>query len=53
MHMKILMKHMGDLWKKSLTEFNLFMQVNFMKELETSFGDFVHKSFEKIIISYL
>ena len=28
----------------------LFMQVNFMKELETSFWDFVHKLFEKIIL---
>ena len=32
---------------------HLFMQVNFMKELETSFWDFVHKLFEKIIIWYL
>ena len=29
------------------------MQVNFVKELETSFWDFVHKLFEKIIIWYL
>ena len=28
---------------KFLTEFNLFMQVNFAKKLETSFWDFVHK----------
>ena len=40
-------------WNKFLTEFNLFMQVNFMKELETSFWDFVHKLFEEIIIWYL
>ena len=33
--------------------FNLFLQVNFMKKLETSFWDFVHKLFEKIIIWYL
>ena len=30
--------------------FNLFMQVNFMKELETSFWDFVHKLFGEMII---
>ena len=29
------------------------MQVNFMKELETSFWDFVHKLFEEITIWYL
>ena len=38
-HMKFLMKHMRYLWKKFLMEFNLFMQVKFMKELETSFSD--------------
>ena len=36
-----------------LIEFNLFMQENFMKELETSFWDFMHKLFEEIIIWYL
>ena len=51
--MKCLMKRMSYLWKNFLIEFNLFMQVNFMKELETSFWDFVHKLFEKIIIWYL
>ena len=50
MHMKCLMKHISYLWKKFLIEFNLFIQVNFMKELETSFWDFVHKLFEEIII---
>ena len=33
--------------------FNRFMQVNFMKELETSFLDFVHKLLEEIILWYL
>ena len=32
---------------------NIFIHVNFAKELETSFWDFVHKLFEKIIIWYL
>ena len=49
-HIKYLMKHMSYLCNKFLMEFNLFMQVNFMKELETSFWDFVQKLFEKIII---
>ena len=31
-------------------EFNLFMQVNFVKELETSFWDFLQKLFEEMII---
>ena len=31
---------MSYLWKNFLIEFNLFMQVNFMKELETSFLGF-------------
>ena len=31
-------------------EFNPFMQVNFVKELETSFGDFVQKFFEEMTI---
>ena len=53
MHMKFLMKHMSYLWNKFLIEFNLFMQVNFMKELETSFWDFVHNLFEEIILWYL
>ena len=44
---------MSYLWKKFLTEFNLFMKVNFMKELETSFWDFVHNLFEEIILWYL
>ena len=52
-HMKCFMKHMSYLLNKFLIEFNLFMQVNFMKEFETSFWDFVHKLFEKIIIWYL
>ena len=52
-HMKCLMKCMSYLWNNFLIEFNLFMQVNSMKELETNFWDFVHKSFEKIIIWYL
>ena len=51
--MKCLMKPMSYLLNKSLPEFNLFMQVNFMEELETGFGDFVHKLFEEIIIWYL
>ena len=50
MHMKILMKRMSYLWKKFLMEFNLSMQVNFVKELETSFGDFVHKLFEEMML---
>ena len=41
------------LGKKFLMEFNLFMQVNFMKELETSFWDFVHNLFEEITIRKL
>ena len=49
MHMKLFMKRMAYLWNKFLMEFNLFMQVNFVKELETSFWDFVHKLFEEII----
>ena len=53
MHMIFLVKRMSYLWNKFLIEFNLFMQVNFMKELETSFWDFVQKLFEKIIIWYL
>ena len=53
MHMKCLMKRMSYSWKKFLTEFNLFMQVNIMEELETSFWDFVHNLFEEIIVSYL
>ena len=53
MHIKFLMKGMSYFWKKILIDFNLFMQVNFMKELETSFWDFVHKLFEEIIIWYL
>ena len=53
MHMKFFMNVMNYLWKKFLIEFNLFMQVNFMKELETSFWHFVHKLFEEIIIWYL
>ena len=52
-HIKCLMKRMSYLWKKFIIEFNLFMQVNFMKELETSFWDFMHKLFEEIIIWYL
>ena len=44
------MKRMSYLWKKFLTKFNLFMQVNFMKELETTFWDFVHNLFEEIIL---
>ena len=51
--MKCLMKRMSYLCNKFLIEFNLFMQVNFMKELETSFWDFVQKLFEEIIIVYL
>ena len=50
MHMKFLMKRMRYLWKKFLMEFNVFMQVNFVKELETSFWDFVRKLFEEIIL---
>ena len=53
MHMKCFMKHMSYLWRNFLIEFNLFMQVNFMKELGTSFWDFVHNLFEEIIIWYL
>ena len=51
--MKCLVKHMSYLWNKFLIEFNLFMQVNFMKELETSFWDFVHKWLEEMILSHL
>ena len=47
------MKNMSYLWKKFLIEFNLFMQVNFKKELETSFWNFVDNSFEEIIIWYI
>ena len=43
----------GLLWNKFLTKFNLFMQANLMKELETSFWDFVHNLLEEIIIWYL
>ena len=50
MHIKCLMKRMSCLWKKFLMEFNLFMEVQFVKELETSFWDFVHKLFEEMII---
>ena len=53
MHMKFLMKFMTYLWNNFLIEFNLFMQVNFMKELETSFWNFVHNLFKEIIILYL
>ena len=53
MHNKCLMEGMSYLWNKFLIEFNLFMQVNFMNELETSFWDFVHKFFEEKIIWYL
>ena len=53
MHMKCFMKPMSYLWKKFLIEFNLFMQVNFVKELETSVWDFVHKLFEEMIIQNL
>ena len=53
MHMKFFMKRMSYLWNNFLIEFSLFMQVNFMKELETSFWDFVHKLFERIIIWHL
>ena len=49
-HMKCFMKRMSYLWIKFLIEFNLFMQVNFVTELKTSFLDFVHKLFEEIII---
>ena len=48
--MKCLMKFMSYLWNIFLIELNLFMQVNFMKELETSFWDFVHKLFEEMIL---
>ena len=41
---------MSCLWKKFLMEFNLLMQVKFVKELETSFWDFVHKLFEEMIL---
>ena len=47
------MKHMSYLWNKFLMEFNLFMQVNFVKELETSVWDFVHKLFEEMILCHL
>ena len=40
MHMNFWMKLMRHLWKKFLIEFNLFIQVNFVKELETSFFGF-------------
>ena len=29
---------------------SIYALVNFMKELETSFGDFVHKLFEEVIL---
>ena len=34
-------------------EFNLFMQINLLKELETSFLNFVNKLFEEIIVCHL
>ena len=49
MHMNFFMKCMSYFWNKFLMEFSLFMQVNFVKELETSFWDFVHKWFEEMI----
>ena len=52
-HMEYLIKHISYLWNKFLIEFNLFVQVNFMKELETSFWDFMHKLFGEIIIWYI
>ena len=52
-NMNFLMKHMRNLWNKYLMEFNLYIQVNFVKELETSFWYFVHKLFEEIIIRNL
>ena len=53
MHMKHLMKRMIYLSMKFLTKFNIFMQVNFMKELESSFWDFLQKLLEEIILWYL
>ena len=44
------MKCMSYLWKKFLMEFNLFMQINFVKELETRFWGFVQKFIEEMII---
>ena len=52
-HMKFFMKRMSCLWKNFLIDFNIFMEVCFMKELKTNFWDFVHKLFEKTIILYL
>ena len=45
--MGCLVKPKSYLWNKFLTILNLFMQVNFMKELETSFLDFVHNCLRK------
>ena len=50
---KFLTKIMGYLWKKPLMEFSLFMQANFVKELESSFWDFVYKLFEEMILRNL
>ena len=49
-HVIFLMKPMSYLSKKPLMEFNLFMQVNFVKELETSFWDLTHNLFEEMTI---
>ena len=48
--MKCMMKHRSYLWKIFLMKFNKFMQVNFVKELETSFWDFVKKIIEEMIL---
>ena len=48
--MKCLLKRMSYLWKKFLMEFNLYMQDNFVKELKSSFWDFVYKLFEGMIL---
>ena len=49
-HMKFLMKRMSCSWNIFLMEFNLFMQVNFVKELEAGFGDFVDKLLEEMLL---
>ena len=52
-HMNFCMTCLSYLWKKCFMEFNVFMPVDFVKELETSFWDFVHKLFEEMILCHL
>ena len=48
--MNIFTKHIIYVCKKPLMKFYLCMQVNFVKELETSFWDFVHKFLVEMIL---